>query len=96
MPRSSWRLRKVERQIKGHDNQVRGAHVKVANTNAVVQGPVSRLYKIESKDGNVNSDILNKDNVNTDSDRSGNTSNKPKREAAIIGELKRKYISDAK
>ena len=26
MPRSSWRLGKVEGLIKGHDNQVRGAH----------------------------------------------------------------------
>ena len=68
MPRSSWRLSKVEGLIKGHDNQVRGARVKVAKTNAVVQRPVSRLYKIEGKEDNVNSNILNKDNVNTDSD----------------------------
>ena len=75
---SSWRLGKVEGLIKGHDNQVRGAHVKVAKTNAVVQRPVSRLYKIEGKEDNVNSDILNKDNVNKDSDHSANTSNRPK------------------
>ena len=54
MPRSSWRLGKVEGLIKGHDNQVRGAHVKVAKTNAVVQRPVSRLYKIEGKVEKVN------------------------------------------
>ena len=96
MPRSSWRLGKVEGLIKGHDNQVRGAHEKVAKPNAVVQIPVSRLYKIEGKEDNVNSDILNKDNVNKDSDHSANTSNRPKRKASIIGELKRKYTSDAK
>ena len=56
MPRSSWRLGKVERLIKGHDNQVTGAHVKVAKTNVVVQRPVSRLYKIESKEDKVNND----------------------------------------
>ena len=93
---SSWRLGKVERLIKGHDNQVRGAHVKVAKTNAVVQKPVSKLYKIECKEDNVNSDILKKSNVNKDSDHSENTSNRPKRKAAIIGELKRTYISHAK
>ena len=43
--------------IKGHDNQVRGADVKVAKTNAVVQRPVSRLHKIEGKEDNVNCDI---------------------------------------
>ena len=36
----------------------------------MVQRPVSRLYKIEGKEGNVNSDILNKDNVNKGSDLS--------------------------
>ena len=78
----------MEGLIKGHDNQVKGAHVKVAKTNAVVQRPVSRLYKIEGKEEKVNSDTLNKDNVNTDSDHSANTRNRPKREAAIIGEIK--------
>ena len=87
---------KVEGLIKGHDNQVRGAHVKVAKTNAVVQRPVRRLYKIEGKEDNVNSDILNKDNVSKDSDRSENTSNRQTRETAIIEELKRKYTNDAK
>ena len=96
MPESSWRLGKVERLIKGHDNQVRGAHVKVAKTNAVAQKPVSKLYKIECKEDNVNSDILKKGNVNKDSDHSENTSNRPKRKAAVIGELKRTYTSDAK
>ena len=54
LPRSSWRLGKVEGLIRGNDNQVRGAHVKVAKTNAVVQRPVSRLYKIEGKVEKVN------------------------------------------
>ena len=60
MQRLSWRLGKVERLIKGHGNQVRGAHVKAAQINAVVQRQVSRLYKVEGKEDNVNSDILNK------------------------------------
>ena len=64
-------------------------------TIAVVQRPVSRLHKIEGKVDNVNSDIFNKDNVNKESDHSEKTSNRLKREAAIIGELKRKYTSDA-
>ena len=81
----------MEGLIKGHDNQVKGAHVKVAKTNAVVQRPVSRLYKVEGKEDKVNSDTLNKGNVNTDSDHSAKTRNRPKREAAIIGELKRRY-----
>ena len=57
---------------------------------------MSRLYKIEGKEVNVNSDILNKDNVNKDSSNGENTNNRPKKEAAIIGELIRKYTSEAK
>ena len=37
-------------------------HLKAAKTNAVVQSPASRLNKIEDKEYNVNSDILNKNN----------------------------------
>ena len=62
----------------------------------MVQRPVSRLCKIEGKENNVNSDILNKDNVNEDSDHSENTSKRLTREAVISAELKRKYTSDAK
>ena len=56
--------------------------MKVAKTNAVVPRPVSRLDKIEGKNDNVNSDILNKENVNTESGHSANTSNEPKKQAA--------------
>ena len=57
---------------------------------------MSRLFKIEGKEVNVNSDILNKDNVNKNSGNGENTNNRPKKEAAIIGELIRKYTSEAK
>ena len=43
--------------IKGRNNQVRGAHLKVAKRNGMVQRPVSRPYRIKGKEGNVNSDI---------------------------------------
>ena len=46
----------MEGLIKGRNNQVRGAHLKVVKTNGVVQRQVSRPYKIKGKEGNVNSD----------------------------------------
>ena len=70
--------------------------MKVAKTNAVVQRPVSRLYKIEGKKDNVNSDILNKENVNTESGHSANTSNEPKKQAANNLRIKTKYTGDTK
>lgn len=35
--------------IKRHNDQVRGAQVKIAKSNTIVQRPVIRLYKIEGK-----------------------------------------------
>ena len=79
MLRSSWKLGKIEELVKGDDDQVRETHMKVAKINALIQRPVSRLYNIEDKEGKVNSDVLNKDNVNRDSYHSANTSNRPKK-----------------
>ena len=59
----------MEGLIKGRNNQVRGAHLKVVKTNGVVQRQVSRPYKIKGKEGNVNSDILSKENLNKDSEK---------------------------
>ena len=85
----------MEGLIKGLDNQTRGVHKKVVKKNAVVQRPVSRLYRIEGKENNVNGDISNKDNVNKGSNRNKNTRIRPKSEAAIIGDLKSKCTSKA-
>ena len=95
IPRLSLRLGEMEGLVKGNDNQVRGAHVNVAKANAIVQGPGGRLYKIKGKEDNVNSEILNKGNVNKESNHSENTSNGLKKKAAITWELKRKYTDDA-
>ena len=57
---------------------------------------MSRLYKIEGKKDNVNSDILNKENVNTESGHSANTSNEPKKQAANNLRIKTKYTGDTK
>ena len=101
VPRSAWRLGKVEGLIKGDDDKVRGAKVKVAKTKTLVQRPISRLYKIEGVN-NVNSQVLRKDNitldlkndrtVNMDSDHN-DTNIRPKRNAAIVKDLKRKYMT---
>ena len=109
VPRSAWRLGKVEGLIKGDDGQIRGAKVKVAKTKRVIQRPVNKLYPVECTKNNVN--ILEKDNinfkkdnietenkndrtVNMDSDHKATLNIRPKRNAAIVGELKRKYLQE--
>ena len=70
-PRSSWRLAKVQKLIESNDKQIRGAIVRVSKTNKLVTRPVNKLYLVERFSCE---DI----DVNT---------NKPRREAAVIGEL---------
>ena len=70
VPRSAWRLGKVEGLIKGDDGQIRGAKVKVAKTKRVIQRPVNKLYPVECTKNNVN--ILEKDNINFKKDKINN------------------------
>ena len=82
-PRSSWRLAKVENLIESNDKQIRGAVVRVSKTNKLLSRPVNKLYLVERfyKDIDVNT---NKNNME-------NFEKKTRREAAVLGELKRKY-----
>ena len=74
-PRSSWRLAKVEKLIESKDKQIRGAIERVSKTNKLVTRPVNKLYLVERFP-------CEDTDVNI---------NKTRREAAVIGELKRKY-----
>ena len=73
--RSSWRLVKVEKLIESNDKQIRGAIVRVSKTNKLVTRPVNKLYLVER---------FSCEDIDV-------STNKSPREAAVIGELKRKY-----
>ena len=74
-PRLSWRLAKVGKLIESNGKQIRGAIVRVSKTNKLVTRPLNKLYLVERFS-------CEEIDVNT---------NKPLREAAVIGELKWKY-----
>ena len=80
-PRHLWKLGKITRIIYGNDNKIRGAELKIGRTNAIINRPVNKLYPLESYRTNE----INKDKEN-DIPR-------PKRNAAIVGEVKRKFMS---
>ena len=88
MPRSAWKFGIVEQVIKGTDDNIQGPVVRVPGTKSLIKinRPVNRLYLIErvqnETKATIESDIVNNNKENS----------KPKQEAAIIADLKRKYL----
>ena len=72
----------------GTNDNIRGAVVRVPRTKSLIKRPVNRLYLIErvqnEPKATIESDIVNNNKENS----------KPKREAAIMADLKRKYLED--
>ena len=80
--RSMWRVGLVEELLQGKDGQIRGAKVRVPKTNSILKRPVNKLYLVERmKDTDTEVD---NEMINITDDRS-------RREAAILGEIKRKF-----
>ena len=83
-PRHLWKLGKVTKLLPSRDGKIRSAEIKVGKTNRIISRPVNRLYPLN---------IFKSDNVHNTDTQSDNIVNRPKRSAAIIGELKRKFAS---
>ena len=80
--RSMWRVGIVEELLQGKDSQIRGAKVRVPNTNSILKRPVNKLYLLERmKDAvtQVDNEVINI------------TDGRSRREAAILGEIKQKF-----
>ena len=86
MPRFAWKVGIVEQIVKGTDDNIRWAVVRIPRTKSLIKRPVNRLYLIErvqnKPKATIESDIVNNNKENS----------KPKQEAAIIADLKRKYL----
>ena len=86
MPRSAWKVGIVEEVIKGTDGNIWGAVVRVPRTKSLIKRPVNRLYLIQrvqnKPKASIESDIVNNNKENS----------RPKTEAAIMPDLKRKYL----
>ena len=78
-PRHLWNLGRVIDLIKGKDNVLRGACVKVGKTGSIINRPINKLYPLEVRRDRV---------LPAGSD---NEVKKIRREAAIFGELRNKY-----
>ena len=80
MPRQFWRLGRVLKVFTSRDNKVRAAEVKVGKTEHIIRRPVNKLYPL---------------NLNPHEEPKPYGGNlKPKRNAAVIGEFKRRGLTN--
>ena len=78
VPRHFWKVDIVTVALSSKDSEIKGAIVRIKKTNAMLKYPVKKLFPIE---------YTYRDTTQTDKARK----QKLRWEAAVIGELKRKY-----
>ena len=79
-PRHLWRIGKIVLLITSEDGKIRGAEVKIGKTNSIIRRPVNKLYPL----------VTNTEEETVDN-TPFNAHNRPKRNAAEIGQLRRKF-----
>ena len=92
IPRQLWKLGRIVEIYKSNDGRERGAKVKVGKTNQLIDRPLNKLFPLEL---NSNDDDINDSNNVDDSDDNDTNEkvSRPKRAAAIVGEMKRKFLA---
>ena len=78
MPRHFWKIAIVTRVLHSGDSEIKGAILRIKKTNAILKHLVNKLFLIE---------YTYRDTNQTDKARK----QKLRSEAAVTGELKRKY-----
>ena len=78
MPRHFWRIAIVTGVLPSRDSEIKEAIVRIVKTNKILKRPVNKLFTVE--------------NTYYDTNQTNKArEQKLRREAAVIGELKRKY-----
>ena len=100
VPRQNWRLGKIISLIPSKHGDIRAAKVLVGKTRRIIERPVNKLYPIEISVENTDVEPIKENNIkqyeNNDNEMTfqGNQrKSKSKRAAAIMAELKRKYMN---
>ena len=84
-----WKIGKIVKLIKGYDDIVRGAEVRICSKGRkpiTVKRPVQKLFPMEIQDRQV------KCEVKEELDIKNIERSLPKRDAKVMGELKRKFM----
>ena len=83
-PRSTGKMGIIVELIKGKDDNVRGAIVRVPKSNSLITRPICKLYHIEFLRECSNDIVTVNDNT---------IKERPKREGTILGNIKRKFTN---
>ena len=89
-PRHLWRIGRVNKLIESGDGLVRGAEIIMGKTRAITRRPISKLYPLvmNTRKGANNASVpRSAKNITECQER-------PKRKAAIAGELRRKQTAN--
>ena len=81
-PQNKWMLGRVVELINGHDGKTRGFKIMMGENKTVISRPVNKVYLLELVEEN--EEIRKKDEQR----------NRPRRQAAIIADLKRKFLNE--
>ena len=85
-PRQKWLLGRIAELISSKDNFVHPAKMCIGKTKRVIERPVNKLYPVEYNDK------FNRKEKSDDNDVDGDIKQR-RREAAIIGEIRRRYAN---
>ena len=80
-PRQKWLLGRIIELVSSKDNLVRAAKIYIGKTKRVIERPINKLYPVEYNDE------FKRKEKSDDNDDDGDIK-RPRREAAIIGELR--------
>ena len=83
IPRQLWKLGRIVELYKSNDGKKRGARVKVGKTGQLIDRPLNRLFPLE----------LNTHDTSNEDNKVDNTVSRPKRTAAIEGEIRRRFLA---
>ena len=102
-PRQLWKLGRIVELVKSRDDEIRGAKVKLSKTKNIIGRAVNRLYPVEvfinaKKDDDQTNEIVHEiedvinNNDDDELDNSKYVKKRSRREAAVLGEIKRRIL----
>ena len=107
VPRQNWCLGRIVEILPSGDGQIRGAKILVGKTKAIIDRPTNKLYPIEFTNEHASFNKRSSDNIRVDNtvevvnhrvDATTNVNDdiapkiRPKRNAAVIADIKMKDI----
>ena len=97
MPRSFWRLGSVKELVQGSDGQVKGVAIKLGDKGKrsnIIRRPIQKFFPLETSRVNTKPKETDTNCSMKFSEEKPDAVKRVKREAAVLGELKRRYVDN--